>query len=51
MCAIVISGYSEDAVMADYERYGFRAAIAKPFTSDKLARVLGGVLETSPAIR
>jgi len=48
--AIVISGYSEDPVMADHEGYGFRAAIAKPFSPDKLAHVLARVLATGPHV-
>jgi PAS domain S-box-containing protein len=38
--AIVSSGYSQDPVMADYKIYGFNEAIAKPFTSNELSRVL-----------
>ena len=37
---IVASGYSNDPVMADYEKYGFRAAIAKPFKLRDLGDVL-----------
>jgi two-component system cell cycle sensor histidine kinase/response regulator CckA len=44
--AIVMSGYSEDAVLADYRKYGFREALSKPFTIDeiktKLQRVISG---------
>jgi two-component system cell cycle sensor histidine kinase/response regulator CckA len=44
--AIVMSGYSEDAVLADYRKYGFREALSKPFTIDeikaKLQRVIAG---------
>ena len=34
--AIVVSGYSDDPVMADPRRYGFVEAVAKPFTADRL---------------
>ena len=37
--AVVISGYSNDPVMADYEKFGFRAAFPKPFNIKEL--VLG----------
>jgi CheY-like chemotaxis protein len=42
--AIVSSGYSQDPVMGDYKAYGFNEAIAKPFTSNELSRVLHKVL-------
>jgi len=41
---IVCSGYSDDPVMSDYERYGFRGRIAKPFVARTLARTLDEVL-------
>jgi signal transduction histidine kinase/ActR/RegA family two-component response regulator len=47
VAGIVISGYSDDPVMAEPERYGFRCAIAKPFQPDKLARALRRVMEAS----
>lgn len=31
-CLIVSSGYSNDPIMADYRKFGFSAAIAKPYT-------------------
>jgi PAS domain S-box-containing protein len=43
--AIVSSGYSEDPIMADPARYGFAAALAKPYTSEALRRSLAGVLK------
>jgi len=33
---IVISGYSNDTVMANYEEYGFSAAVRKPFEQSQL---------------
>jgi PAS domain S-box-containing protein len=46
VAAIVVSGYSEDAVLSEYERYGFREALAKPFTIEelqgKLRNAMGG---------
>ncbi len=46
--AIVASGYSNDATLADFERYGFRASIAKPFGVGELNRVLAAMLEERP---
>ncbi len=37
---IVSSGYSNDPILADFPNYGFRAAIAKPFTLSEFSRVL-----------
>jgi len=34
---LVSSGYSDDAVMADYRRHGFAAALPKPYTAQQLA--------------
>jgi DNA-binding NtrC family response regulator len=43
--AVVSSGYADDPVMVDYERYGFRGALAKPYEivnlRQTLARVMG----------
>lgn len=43
--AIVSSGYSEDAIMADHKRYGFQAALAKPWTSRELSRAVAQTLQ------
>ncbi|HWR59770.1 MAG TPA: ATP-binding protein [Thermodesulfovibrionales bacterium] len=37
---IVSSGYSNDPVVANYEDYGFRGAISKPFKLQELSRVI-----------
>ncbi len=37
---IVASGYSNDPVMAEYSEYGFRAAVAKPFTLKELGKAI-----------
>jgi CheY-like chemotaxis protein len=34
--AIVSSGYSNDAVLADFRRFGFQAMVAKPYEIDQL---------------
>ncbi len=41
---IVASGYFNDPVMADYQKYGFLAAISKPFNLDELQKVIASVL-------
>jgi signal transduction histidine kinase/ActR/RegA family two-component response regulator len=43
--AVVSSGYSTDPAMIEPARFGFRAAVAKPYAVEDLARVLEAVLE------
>ncbi len=42
--AIVSSGYAMDPVMADFQKHGFCAMIAKPYEIAKLARVVAEVI-------
>ncbi len=42
---IVISGYSNDPVMSDCKRYGFSAALGKPFSLDELAKIIESILD------
>jgi PAS domain S-box-containing protein len=42
--AIVSSGYSDDPIMADFQKYGFAAVIAKPYKFSDLGRVLNQAL-------
>jgi len=42
--AIACSGYSNDPIMCDHERYGFAEALAKPFRFGMLARAVRKVL-------
>ena len=42
--AVVSSGYSNDPVMADYQKYGFKAAIGKPFSLAELNETINSVL-------
>jgi two-component system cell cycle sensor histidine kinase/response regulator CckA len=44
---IVSSGYSNDPVMADYKKYGFKGVIVKPYRIDELTSTLMDVLEKS----
>jgi PAS domain S-box-containing protein len=43
--AIVVSGYSNDPVLANYQEYGFKGRVAKPFNIGDLSVVLHSVLE------
>ncbi len=43
--AIVSSGYSNKPTMSDYEKYGFKDVIAKPYNISALARVIDRVLK------
>ncbi len=43
VAAIVVSGYSEDAVLADYAAFGFRDALSKPFTVEDLQEKLSAL--------
>jgi len=44
--AIICSGYSDEAALAEFLAFGFQAALAKPFTRHELANVLQRALET-----
>jgi CheY-like chemotaxis protein len=41
--AIASSGYSSDPVMSDFQAYGFKGIIAKPYTLEELSRALGSL--------
>ena len=43
--AIVSSGYSDDPVLSNYERYGFKGIVAKPFEAVILSKALHEVLK------
>jgi CheY-like chemotaxis protein len=42
---IVSSGYSDDPVMANCEKYGFRGAVVKPYEAMEISNVLRVVRE------
>ena len=42
--AIVSSGYSNDPIMSDFKKYGFRGVAAKPYRIEKFSWVLHDVL-------
>ncbi|TCL76391.1 PAS domain S-box-containing protein [Hydrogenispora ethanolica] len=44
--AIVSSGYANDPIMADYERYGFSGVVSKPYKIDELQEVLHRVFHS-----
>ncbi len=43
--AIVSSGYANDLIIADYERFGFKGVVIKPYKFDELHEVLNKVAE------
>jgi signal transduction histidine kinase/ActR/RegA family two-component response regulator len=43
--AIVSSGYSEDPVLANFQEYGFKGVMPKPFAALSLSKVLHDVLK------
>jgi PAS domain S-box-containing protein len=42
--AIISSGYFHEPIIVDYRKYGFRAAITKPFRMEELNKILPKVL-------
>jgi len=44
LTALVMSGYSNDPIMADYERHGFAGALIKPFAMDTLRAAVESLL-------
>lgn len=42
--AIVSSGYSNDPIMSDYVRYGFKGVIAKPYQLEQLSKTVHDVM-------
>jgi CheY-like chemotaxis protein len=46
---IVSSGYSDDPLMSNFEEYGFRDVITKPYNLDEVGRVLRRVLSGAEA--
>ena len=42
--AIVSSGYSNDPVMANYQQFGFKAVVEKPYSINELTRTIEDVI-------
>ncbi|MEZ7892559.1 MAG: ATP-binding protein, partial [Candidatus Wallbacteria bacterium] len=43
--AIVSSGYSDDPVMAEYKKYGFKGFLAKPYHSHEIEELLARIIK------
>jgi len=41
---IVATGYSNDPVVSNYQEYGFKGALTKPYTTEELSQVLHDVI-------
>jgi PAS domain S-box-containing protein len=44
--ALISSGYAAEPVMSDYEKYGFKGIITKPYTYDDLRKALRMVIKS-----
>jgi two-component system cell cycle sensor histidine kinase/response regulator CckA len=42
--AVVMSGYSQEAILHEHTQHGFRAALTKPFNLDDLHHTLARVI-------
>jgi FixJ family two-component response regulator len=42
--AIVVSGYANDPIMANYKKYGFCGVLAKPYETQELDETLQKVI-------
>ena len=47
--AIVSSGYSNDAVMANYRQFGFKGVVAKPYKIEELAEAVNTLVQGEAA--
>ncbi|MGE3536499.1 MAG: PAS domain S-box protein [Candidatus Tectimicrobiota bacterium] len=47
--AIVVSGYSNDPILAHYDQYGFCGYLVKPYKSEELLQVLQRVMTAAPS--
>ena len=49
--SIVYSGYSNDPILANYSRYGYKGVIHKPFVIDEINDVLKDVLTAGKSVK
>ena len=42
--AIIASGYSNKSIMADYQKFGFKGVISKPYQMQQLSELLHSVI-------
>jgi CheY-like chemotaxis protein len=42
-CLIVSSGFSNDTVMSEFEKHGFRATLSKPYRAVELIKLLNSL--------
>jgi len=45
--AIISSGFSGDPIMSEYQEYGFKTAILKPYKMEELEQVLERLIRSS----
>jgi PAS domain S-box-containing protein len=45
VAAIIMSGYADNPVLQEYERHGFRGAIAKPFHTEEFQELLARAMD------
>ncbi len=50
VCGIVSSGYSTDPIMSDFESYGFKGVVEKPFRVEELSRAIQLVMEKKESL-
>ncbi len=51
ICAIVSSGYSNDAIMGNFEKFGFSGSVSKPYNAKDLVNVLDEALKNKKNIK
>ncbi|MCD6123332.1 MAG: response regulator, partial [Spirochaetales bacterium] len=44
-CIIATSGYSNDPIMANYEDYGFKTVLKKPYDFEEIKSTIAGLLK------